>query len=183
MHSLTGIIARSFGRLNKARVAWKARSIAFENSSTHPRPARLIAGGRSIDNSFRWHHSLYQRCTKEDVVGTRLLAARISYKEPSVNWSKYSKPWDVLFDHPRHGIAQHMVFALPRDVPKGAPEGTKLNSFRPVHDPMSDNYPHCEIRTFREGSQISGKALGELAKKGFRTIMSDRSVILWDPTS
>jgi hypothetical protein len=143
----------------------------------------MCQGSRGIDNDFRSSDALYSRFTAEEAEGGRLLAASIPYKNPSVNWSKYSKPWDVIFDHPKHGIARVLVRHLPTELPKektggGAP---KLHSFFPGHAPEALNYSHSEIWTFREGNKLDSPKLPEVVKKEFRAILSDRSVILRHP--
>jgi hypothetical protein len=139
--------------------------------------------GRNVDSGFRLWHRLYYRCIKEDVIGDRLLAARIPHCNTSVNWSKYSKPWDVIFDYPDHGIAQFFVRDLPKELPKEISAGTKakLHSFFPAHVPLELNYAHSEIWTFKEKQRIEKPKLPETVKKEFRAIMSDRSVILLRP--
>jgi hypothetical protein len=143
-----------------------------------------VQGQRGVDINFRWFQLLYQRCVLEDVEGERLLAARINYKEQSVNWSKYSKPWDVIFDDPGSGIVQFFVGGLPRDLPNVIPKGTKsdLYTFRPAHVPLPLVYPHCEIWTFKVNTRIQGKKLGELAKKEYRALMSERSFVICQPS-
>ena len=163
----------------RLRALW----IAFKSSSTPVRPARLIQGDRGIDKGFRPYHRLYLRLDKEDVADGQLIHARIKHDGASSNWSKYSLPWDVIFDHPKQGILQYIVCGLPKEIPKKVPEKTKpnLQTFRPVHDPLPMNYPHSEIQAFH-GSQRTQK-LGELAKKEFRTLMARRGVILQKPAS
>jgi hypothetical protein len=118
------------------------------------------------------------------VSGGRLLGARIPYKNPSVNWSKYGKPWDVIFDFPGFGIAQFIVCGLPKELPMERPAGVtpKVHSYFPGHVPECENYSHCEIWTFKEGVRVPNpKDLPATVKKEFRQIMSDRSVILRNP--
>lgn len=147
----------------------------------------MLQNGRPADNSFHFFHCLYYRCVQEDVSGGRLLAVRIPYKNPSVNWSKYSKPWDVIFDFPGHGFAQFMVCGLPQELPIEIPSGPlrdppKPHSFFPGHVPEPQNYGHCEIWTFKEGVRVPNAKLPETVKKEFRQIMSDRSVLLFAPS-
>lgn len=113
----------------------------------------------------------------------RLLAARISYSNTSVNWSKYSCPCDVIFDHPDNGIVQYLVQDLPSELPKDPPAGStpKLHSFLPVHRPEPQNYAHTEICTYKEGVRVPKPNLPETVKKEFRTIMSDRGVLIRKP--
>ena len=144
---------------------------------------RLIQGDRPVDNRFRFFHCLYYRCKREDVDGGRLLPPRIR-PNCSVNWSKYSKPWDVIFDYPGCGIVQFIVCLLPKELPKEVPVGATApqpHSFYPGHVPLPDNYPHSEIWTFRAGTRLPSPHLPETVKKEFRQIMSDQSVVLLDP--
>jgi len=146
----------------------------------------MFQSGRPVDRGFRFFHCLYYRFTKEDVSGDRLLGARISYRNPSVNWSKYGKPWDVIFDFPGRGIAQFLVCGLPKELPKdrdtGSRDQPKEHSYFPGHVPECDNYAHCEIWTFKEGAHVPNPTnLPATVKKEFRQIMSDRAVILRVP--
>jgi hypothetical protein len=103
----------------------------------------------------------------------------------SSNWSKYSKPWDVIFDFPGQGIIQYMVAALPKEIPKiDVPKNTtpKLQTFRPVHDPEPNNYPHSEIRAFHGNDRTPAAKLGDRAKKEFRSKMARHAVIILKPT-
>jgi hypothetical protein len=142
----------------------------------------MLKGERGLDNTFKPRHRLYHRCEKEDVAGDRLLGPRIRCEGASVNWSKYSKPWDVIFDHPDFGIARFIVFELPRELPKEQPAGTLIeaHSFLPHHEPLELNYSHSEIWPYK-GNQRLKRLSSKIVQKEFRTIMSDRSFILRDP--
>lgn len=165
-------------------MALRRRLCGFAISSTHPRPLRLFQGTRGVDCSFHWYHLLYQRCELEAIIGDRLNPNSIRYADPSVNWSKYSKPWDVIFEYPGRGIVQFMVGRLPRDIPQEIPQGerSELHTCRPQHVPLPENYSHSEIWTYKPSGRIKGRSLGALAKKEFRQILSDRGVILHKPT-
>jgi hypothetical protein len=173
------------------RVALHGQLRGFESSSTHKRPKHMYRNGRPIDNKFKPTDHLYHRCRKDDVFEDRMLPDRIRSRDPSVNWSKYSKPWDVIFDHPGEGIVRFIVRDLPIELPKSPPEPPKnpkksiapikLHSFFPIHDPIEDNYSHSEIRTFKDGARVTKGSLPELAKKEFRQIMSDRSFVILKP--
>lgn len=142
----------------------------------------MFRDGRGVDNRFVPRHRLFYRCKKEDIEGDRLIASRISYQNKSVNWCKYSKAWDVIFDYPRQGIAQFMVRHLPKELPRERPdEKAKTYTFAPSHVPVDENYSHSEIWTFKAGERFPKGTLPDIAKKEFRTILSDRSVILWPP--
>ena len=78
-----------------------------------------------MDDGFLPFHRLYHRCKKEDFEGDWVFGARMRYNNTSVNWSKYSKPWDVIFDHAGHGIVQFMVCQLPKELPKEPTPGAR----------------------------------------------------------
>lgn len=150
----------------------------------------MFRRNRGPDNWFSPRDHLYRRCTREDVEGDRLIPARIQYENVSVNWSRYSKPWDVVFEHPGEGIVRFVVRDLPEELPKELPpaakEGkkqppVKVHCFRPAHQPLEYNYAHSEIWTFKEGERITKVSLPVTVKKEFRQIMSDRSLILHQP--
>lgn len=155
------------------------------------RPKRMLQRGRGVDSNFKDCHQLYHRCKQEDVAGDRLLAARISYKKTSVNWSKYSKPWDVIFDYPGWGIARFFVGNLPKELPKELPKDkkarskVKVHSFIPVHVPELTNYAHSEITSYKESqegrSSTASTNFSDTVKKEFRTAMSDCSLVLLIP--
>lgn len=148
----------------------------------------MLKRGRGVDNRFRFWHQLYRRCKSEDLIGDRLSPASIRYDNQSVNWSKYSKPWDVVFDYPRHGIVHFLVGDLPTELPKHNPSAgkAKLHSFFPAHVPEEENYAHSEIWTYKHESneqkiRIEKPKLSETVKKEFRQIMSDRGVVILRP--
>jgi len=141
--------------------------------------------GRPKDQCFLPFHRLYHRCEDEDLDGDRLLAARIKFKNTSVNWSKYSKPWDVIFDNPQHGIVQFLVCQLPKELPKEQPTGgaAKLHSFSPGHVPLDKNYAHSEIWTYKDNERlVDVKDLPKIVKKEFRSTLSDAAVVLRRPS-
>lgn len=166
----------------RIRLQLRERVVGFENSSTHSRPPRMVRGSRENDQVFLAGHLLFHRCSAEDILGDRLNPTRIKYNRTSCNWSKYSKPWDVIFDHPEHGIVRFIVRCLPRHLPKvRTDKNVKEYSFFPRHDPEELNYSHSEIRTFREEELLDKVSLPETVKKEFRTIMSDKSYLLRHP--
>lgn len=147
------------------------------------RPNRLIRNGRGSDGAFSAWHLLYRRFNDEDFDGDRLLPARIKYQDLSVNWSKYSRPWDVVFDYPGDGIASISVGEVRKDLPTNLVAGAKVHAYFPVHDPEELNYSHTELAVFKEGKRLVRDAkLPDTVKKEFRAILSNRSVILVKPT-
>jgi hypothetical protein len=100
-------ILQLFGRLTRLQVVLQERLHGFASSSTAELPGRMIRNGRPADQNFKQWHELYYRFeSDEDIDGDRLLGPRIYTSfDISVNWSKYSKPWDVIFDHLKAGVA------------------------------------------------------------------------------
>jgi hypothetical protein len=143
----------------------------------------MVQGSRGIDGEFLPSHNLYQRIEAEDIVGDRLLPARIRILDQSVNWSKYSRPWDVTFGYRKQGIARIAVRDLPPPLPRELPnKDAKYHDFKPAHDPLPQNYSHCEIRVSKNGVRVTNaKQIGDLAKKEYRTMLSDRCVIVMRP--
>ena len=141
--------------------------------------------GREPDQSFRPPHFLYHRCKKEDFEGDVLLPPRIRIDRRSVIWSKFSKAWDVIFDHPRQGIIRFIVGKLPRELPKEVPPVGNRNApavhcFFAFHDPLDDNYSHSEIRCSRGGTEIP-KVGSAIIKKEFQAMMSQQAFLLLRP--
>lgn len=155
----------------------------FSSFSEDTRPDRMLKRQRGVDNNFKDWHQLYRRCQCEDLEGNRLIAARIPSSNISVNWSKYSEPWDVIFDHPRFGITRLLVRDLPKELPRQPPVGspTKIHSYVAEHYPEETNYAHSEIVAHKEGRKVHGKSLSQTVKKEFRTIISDHSLLLLPP--
>lgn len=146
----------------------------------------MIQGRRGTDPSFRRHHLLYRRCNREDLFEGRLIPARIPL-DTSVNWSKYSKPWDVIFENPGDGFLQFTVRSLPSNVPYVIPSGqqSSLHVCAPGHKPLEYNYSHSEILTYRKSNnrleRVSKDRVGGLAKKEIRQLLSERAVLLQVP--
>ncbi len=169
------------GKLTQYRVILRGLFLGFADFSHHPRPKRMIQGERGIDDKFCDKHNLYHRCKKEDLDGDRMNPSRIRCENTSVNWSKYSKPWDVIFDYPGYGVVRFLVRNLPTELPTERPPDAKLRSFVPVHDPKPTNYVHAEIATFTDGARVPKPSLGRMVKKEFQNLMSDRSLVILRP--
>jgi len=142
----------------------------------------MIQAGRGVDDQFLPRHRLYRRCKRDEVIGDRLTGASVRYDNMSTNWSKYSKPWDVIFDFPNYGIAQLRVADLPDNLPIEQPPGTQVlrHAFRPQHVPCPDNYAHTEIWVYRSDQRLKTVS-ARTVKKEFRQIVSDRSFIILPP--
>ena len=116
------------------------------------------------------------------MIGDRLLGPTIPYDNMSTNWSKYSRPWDVIFDFPNYGIARLRVGDLPDNLPIAQPPGTPVlpHAFRPEHVPCPENYSHTEIWIYRANQRVRTLSANTV-KKEFRQIISDRSFVILPP--
>jgi hypothetical protein len=174
-----------FGKSSVKLMTWRCRCHEYVRLSTNKtRPRRMIQRGRGIDDGFLPRHKLYFRISKEDWDGGQLIEARLPVANQSVNWSKYSMPWDVKFDHPFCGIAQICV----RDIPKQLPEqlsdpNDKFHIYAPKHVPIATNYSHSEIQVTKNGILVrdSSKINSKIVKKKYRSIIRSAAVILLEP--
>jgi hypothetical protein len=103
----------------------------------------------------------------------------------SVNWSKYSRPIDVIIGYPKWGIARLMALYLPATLPQELKQqGEKPHKFCLEHAPEDDNYSHCQIACFKGEDRVqNSKKISETAKKEFKTLLSNRCFVLLDPQS
>ena len=111
----------------------------------------------------------------------RLNPARLRPLDISVNWSKYSKPWDVIFDHPGCGIARLLVKDVCKLLPvqEIANQTLKLVKYYVAHVPEDLNYSHSEIKVKKdEVVLVKSSQISDTAKKEFKQILSDRAIIL-----
>jgi hypothetical protein len=131
----------------------------------------------------------YRSQAEDDFQGNYLNPLRIRLFDISVNWSKYSKPWDVIYGHSDAGIAEFVVREVRRDLPTELPPANprqrhqpKRRTYLPWHDPIDDNYSHTEIAVLRDGRRVTDhNQITTEAKKEFRQILSDRSRVIRAP--
>jgi hypothetical protein len=143
----------------------------------------MLRRGRPVDKAFEPEHLLYMRITDEDVVEGIVIPARIRAFDQSVNWSKYSWPWDVVFDHGGCGVSTVAISELPPPLPKILPDNkSKYHTFIPEHVPEDQNYSHSEIRAWKAGTKLTKSSqIGEVAKKEYQNFMSAVLEIIIDP--
>jgi hypothetical protein len=146
----------------------------------------MIQGNRSVDNSFLPHHKVYFRISNEDYVNGELVEARIPIANHSVNWSKYSKPWDVKFDHATCGVGQMLVSDIPSRLPEQLSKdpNDKFHDYGPKHVPEPLNYSHSEIQVTKDGVLVvdNSKVNSKAVKKAYRSIIRSKAVILLEPS-
>lgn len=161
-----------------------ARLREFLDFLRKTRPSRMYRQAREIDNNFKNWHQLYRRCQTEDLLENRLNPTRIRYTDVSVNWSKYSKPLDTIFDYPDQGIFSLFVYHLPKELPKYPQSNSvsKLHSFVPEHCPEEKNYSHSQISTYKDKKKVKPKyKMPHLVKKEFKTLIYERSFLILPP--
>jgi hypothetical protein len=125
---------------------------------------------------------LYFRFSGEDHIDGVLIEARIPLANQSVNWSKYSRPWDVKFDHPTLGIGQILVSNLPTRLPEvlSIDPNDKFHDYAPKHVPENLNYAHSEIQVYK-GGVLAAKVNNSNVKTAYRSIIRKKAVILLKP--
>jgi len=128
-------------------------------------------------------HNLYFRINSEDYVDGNLVEARIKIPDLSTNWSKYSKPHDVILSNPKDGVAWVKVRDLPQQLPeKIESKHEKPCRFYPGHDPLDENYPHTEIRMNKGDDRAdSSTSIGSKVKKAYRSMIRSSAVISLPP--
>ena len=151
-------------------------------SSENARPLRMYQQDRpAINNFIKWHR-LYIWVTNEDILEGRVISARVKWNNSSANWSKFSKPWDVVFGQPNYGFFQLLIKHLPSELPKEKVQNPNIYSFEPRHRPVPLNYSHTEIVSVgNTGERPQKKEISAATKKEFRQIISDRAVLLQYP--
>jgi hypothetical protein len=149
----------------------------------------MMRRNRPLDDDFQPEHRLYYRIELHDELeGNHLDPQKIRAAfDISVNWSKYSKPWDVIFGTPASGIASVLVrdifVDLPLDLASQQREVRKPHLYRPVHEPYEDNYSHSVIAVFKDGARVTkSRDIGAMAKREFRQLLSDKAEILFRPS-
>jgi hypothetical protein len=118
----------------------------------------MMRNGRPVDQDFkRWHELYYRFDSAEDIEGEHLLGPRIRASfDISVNWSKYSMPWDVIVGVPDAGIAVFFVLEIQRELPTNlgsserAKDKPKPHLYALVHEPEEENYSHSAIAVFKD---------------------------------
>lgn len=151
----------------------------------------MIRAGRPVDNGFQQDHLLYYRIeNRKEVDGDHLDPQEIrSAFDVSVNWSKYSEPWDVIFGHRCAGFASILVrdicLNLPQDVtPEHQYQTRNSHTYGPDHDPEDCNYSHTHIACTKGGQRVIKSAqISATAKREFRQLLADRAKILLHPTA
>jgi hypothetical protein len=118
-------------------------------------PRRLLREGRPIDQQFSVTERLFFRIPPlqpgqepQQVVSPDQVAG---LPRTSVNRARYSKPRDVIWGRPNHGIAMLLVQEVNG---KTFIDGDDRYEIRIEHDPIDDNYAHTEIRIYKNDERV-----------------------------
>ena len=140
-------------------------------------PDEMKREGRPIDPVFESEEDLYIRFSS--VVGKKPNISRIQCPDQSVNRSKYSEAeWVLLPTFSDWGYGVFKIGDIPDSInrEKGDPY-----DFRVKHDPFEENYSHCEIRGYVNGSRRK-KINNHGVKLHFRMRISQKTEILGFPS-
>src|SRR5688572_27587054 len=130
--------------------------------------------GRDEDQDFDPQEVLYHRVTAATLHLMENGGVYLSVRVPDVscNRSKHGGLWDdvLLCNYPANVNAGVVEFAV-SDVPsRHDRDNADPIHFRTCHDPLEDNYYHCEIRFFRgaANAQRMTKNVPDPTKTWFR---------------
>ncbi len=120
----------------------------------HERPDEMYRHGRAIDPIFAPDENLYMRvCADQiDLEERRVLPTAFRFPNQSVNREKYTGDplWVLYPNFFDMGVVAFEVQQIPTPILR---EGGPAYEFRPVHDPLEENYGHSEVRGNRESDR------------------------------
>jgi hypothetical protein len=123
-------------------------------------PDEMLKKDRHPDPHFEPEELLYRRFSPDDFDGDTLSVDAIELPDMSCNRSKYGPPtWCLLVEGCEHwGVCGFEV----RDIPQVQYFTDIRYDFGPEHVPHKRNYPHSEVRVFRDGTRIDPAHAGAL---------------------
>lgn len=139
-------------------------------------PDEMYRQGRPVDPDFESEEDLYIRF--RSVVGERPNISDIQCPNHSVNRSKFSQAeWVLLPTFSDWGYGAFKVKDIPDTIIRQ--EGDPYD-FMVEHDPLDENYSHCEIRSYVNGVRRN-KINNNMVKLYFRMRISQKTQILGFP--
>lgn len=124
------------------------------------RPKGMFRNGRDVVPNFDPDEVLYHRTDREFIEPDGTVdAMHISFRFPdlSSNRSRFSEPWYVLYPRSEYG-KMAVIKCGCADIPKsvqGDGKDSPVHEIRPEHDPLDDNYGHCETRIYKGGKRLT----------------------------
>lgn len=149
----------------------------------------MFRRGRPVDPAFAPTERLYRRFrvilyTEDGEVDLEpVLAQALTFPGISVNRSKYSLQFDVLY--PRNcseGVLVFPVSAIPAALHLPA-KPTRAFSFWPEHVPCDGNYAHSEIRAGENGQVLDPKQPPPSIRTSFRVAVGQMVQAIREPTA
>jgi hypothetical protein len=118
-------------------------------------PDEMKTGSRSPDPIFTDNERLFRRFRPDDFDGGEVVAEAFELPDMSVNREKYGLPHWLLLDEESAGwgVAGFRV----KDIPRGKDLlhlGIIVYVLHAEHIPLRLNYPHSEVRIYRDGNRI-----------------------------
>src|SRR5688500_8108613 len=113
-------------------------------------PPGMLQGRRGPDPEFADDEELYRAFESDQLAGSKIALDAIDLPDMSVSRPTYGPPDGMLLldIFAGCGVAVFKVEDIPTPL---LHNGTDLYSFRPVHLPTANNYPHSEVRGFEPG--------------------------------
>lgn len=152
------------------------------------RPGRMYAKGRPLDPEFLGTEQLYSRCKLDWIdENGHLKPTYVRIPDQSVNREKYSQCKDVLLPDgsPQSrawllwGVASVRVEDLP---PQSQSAGGVTFQVTVEHDPLDDNYGHCELRVYKDGHrECDSKKVNSKVKKEYQVKLARRTRVIVRP--
>jgi hypothetical protein len=124
-------------------------------------PDAMRQHGRSPDQHFDPAERLFRRFRPVDLEGTTVAVDAIELPDMSVNREKYGPPDWLLLDEAFEtwGVAAFRVHDVPAEITH---LGVIQYTFGVEHQPLRNNYPHSEVRAYRDGDHIDLKHKADL---------------------
>jgi hypothetical protein len=124
-------------------------------------PTHLHSGTRPVNDVFLDAETVYYRAPPMKVEGGKVLPEAFKTTKTSVVRKRDTAgPEDCLYDGKdgKHcfdfGVAELAVGKI-QSLSKAHPqEQDSVYTFKIRHDPLECMYPHCEIRTYKGGSEV-----------------------------
>jgi hypothetical protein len=118
-------------------------------------PEEMKTGSRHPDPIFTDEERLFRRFRPEDFDGGEVAAEAFELPDMSVNREKYGPPDWLLLDEDflGWGVAGFRV----KDIPRGKEIlhlGVIVYVLQAEHVPLRLNYPHSEVRIYRDGNRV-----------------------------
>ena len=112
---------------------------------------------RPVIPRFDADEDLYRRIQPGSIINGRLALDAIELPDMSVNRGSPGPPEWLLLTEDRFaswGIAKFKVRHIPTPL---IHQGVSEFTFKPVHLPEKNNYPHSEVQAFEDDVHIDGK--------------------------